>query len=208
MLALHTDFKSVDALSKSGKLSSCDFTIVIKEWETTSFRHYVLSDHSLCGNYGNMLITSKTCRASNVISILGPIRIMLSHTLKLTAGTPTAIISDPSHCRINSIVQTMPQSCSSSSDRDGMLLRLQGYELQSFIKSIGGEESPSASDCITLHDRYGVNSYVFHAFSSEETNECQRPLKSCVFHAVSSGETDEHQRLLLLPRTTLHSMPH
>jgi len=36
-LALHTGSKSADILSKSGKLCSCNFTIVIKEQETTSF---------------------------------------------------------------------------------------------------------------------------------------------------------------------------
>ncbi len=168
-LALHTCDKAVNALSKSGKRLTCDFPIVIKEWETTSFCHYVPSNHFLCGNYGNMLIMSRTCHAS--------------------------------------IIQIMPRSCSlSPSDRK--LLKLQGYEQQSFVESIGGEESPSASDCITLHDRYGLDLYVFHAVLSGETNERQCTLDSCIFHAMLSGEPNGCQRLFLLPHSTLHLTPH
>ncbi len=197
MLALHTCSKAVDTLSKSGKRFSCDFTIVIKEWETTSFCHYVPSNHILCGNYGNTLITQKTCHASNIMSVLDPIRITLLHALKFTAGTLMAMITRMPCCGIGSIVQHMQRSCSSSSNRDGVLLQPQGYEQRSFIESISGEESPSTSDCITLHDRYDLDSYAFHAVLSGETNERQRPLNSCVFRAMSS-ETD----------TTLHLMPH
>ncbi len=121
---------------KSGKRLSCDFAIVIKEWETTSSHHYVPRNHFLCGNYGNMLITLKTRHVYD-----------LMNAPKFTAGTPMAIIC--------STVQNVPRSYSSNSDRDGKLLRLQGYDQRSFVKSIGGEESPSTSDCITLHDQYG-----------------------------------------------------
>jgi len=156
MLALHTHSKSVNTLSKSGKQLSCDFTIVIKEWETTSFHHYVPSNHFLCGS--------------------------------------------------GSIVQHMPRSCSLSSDRDrmlgsdrnSMLLQPQGYGQQSFVKSIGGEEAPSASDCIN----------VFHAVLSGETNEHRCMLDSCVSHVVSSRETNECQCMFLLPCPTLHMMTH
>jgi len=92
-----------------------------------SFCHYVPSDHFLCGNYGNMLIMSKTRHASDIMSILDPICIMLSHALKFTAGTPMKIITGLSNCGIGSIVQNMPRSCSLSSDKDGMLLKLQVY---------------------------------------------------------------------------------
>jgi len=68
-LALRTCFKSVNTLSKSGKQLSCNFAIVIKEWETTSFCHYVLSNHFLCGNYGNMPIMSRTCCASIIQNV-------------------------------------------------------------------------------------------------------------------------------------------
>jgi len=69
-----------------------------------SFRHYVPSDHFLRGNYGNTLIMPKTHHASDVMSALDPIRIMLSHALKFTAGTPMAIIPGQSHCGVGSIV--------------------------------------------------------------------------------------------------------
>ncbi len=59
---------------------------------------------------------------------------------------------------------------------------------QSFIESIGGEESPAASDCIMLLDQHGFDPHQLSALSSEETNG--------------------HQHLLLLPCTTLHLMPH
>jgi len=134
---------------------------------------------------------------------------MLLHALKFMARTPVAIIC--------SIVRNMPRSCSLSSNRDGMLLQPQGYGQRSFVKSIGGEESPATGDCIavptqydfnrdessttsdyiTLHDRYGLDSYVFCAVSSGVTNEHRRLLASCIFHAMLSGEID-----------TLHSMPH
>ncbi len=104
MLTLHTGSKSVDTLSKSRKLHLCDFTIVIKERETTSFHHYVPSDHFLCSNNGNMLVMSKTCCASEVMSVLNQIPRPLSHTSKLTAGTPMAMIPGLSHYGIGSIV--------------------------------------------------------------------------------------------------------
>jgi len=69
-----------------------------------------------------------------------------------------------------------------------MLLKLQVYGQQSFIESIGGEESPATSDCITLLAWYGFN--------------------SCDFCAVSSGETNGHQHPLLFPRSPLHTMQH
>jgi len=92
----------------------------------------VLSDHFLCGNYGNMLIMSKTCHASVMMSVLDLTHIMLS-------------------CGISSIVQNMSRWYSLSPNK-------QGYGQQSFVKSIGGEESPSASDCIALHDQYDLAS--------------------------------------------------
>jgi len=75
---------------------------------------------------------------------------MLLHALKLTAGTPMTMIPGLSHYGISSIVQNMPRLCSSSSNKDGMLLKLQVHGQQSFIKSISGEESPAASDCTML----------------------------------------------------------
>ena len=89
-----------------------------------------------------MLIMFKTCRASDVISTLDLVRITLLHALKSTAETP------------------MARLCSSHFDEDRKLLRLQGYEQRSFIESIGGEESPSANDCITLHDQYDLDLYL------------------------------------------------
>jgi len=69
-----------------------------------------------------------------------------------------------------------------------MLLKLQVYGRQSFVESIGGEESPVASDCIAL-----LAWYVFD---------------SCGFCAVLSGETNGCQHLLHLHATTMHSMQH
>jgi len=65
---------------------------------------------------------------------------------------------------------------------------LQVHGQQSFIESIGGEESPSTSDCIVLLAQYGLD--------------------SCGFCAVSSGATNGHQHLLHLHATTMHSMQH
>ncbi len=206
-------------------------------YQVASGGHYVPSNHFLCGNYGIMLIMSRICRASGIMSVLNPIHITLSHALKFTAGALMAMIPSLPHCGIGSIVWNMPRSCSSSSNRDGMLLRLQGYEQWSFVESIDGEETPATGDCITVPTRYGdcimvptrygfdgeessaasdritlhqygLNSYVFHAVLSGETNECQRPLDSCIFHAVPPWETDEHQSPFPLPCTTLHLMPH
>jgi len=112
--------------------------------------HYVLSNHFLCGNYSITLVTSKICCASSVISTLDPVCITPSHALKFTTETSMALISDLPHCGIDSIVRNMPRSCSSSSDKDGMLLTPQGYRQRSFIESIGGEESPATGDCITV----------------------------------------------------------
>ena len=165
-LALYTCSKAVDALSKSGKRLSCDFAIVIKEWETMSSCYYVPSNHFLCGNYGNTLITSTTRRASDLMNALNPLRIALVHALKFTAGTPMAIIPGLSHHGTDSSARNMPRSYLFSSDKDGMLLKLQVHGQQSFVESIGGEESPATS----------FNRCRFSAILSGETNGRQRPL--------------------------------
>jgi len=152
----------------------------------------VPSNHFLCGNYSNTLITLKTRHAFDAMNTLSLICIMLL---------------DLPHRGIGSIVRNIPRSCSSSADRGRKLLRLQGYEQRSFVESIGGEESPSPGDGITLHDRYGLDSHVFHAILSGETNERRRTLDSCIFPAVLSREPDECPRLSLLPCATLHSTP-
>ena len=110
------------------------------------------SDHSLCGNYGNMLVMLKTHHVSELMDISNLIHIMLLHVSKPTAGTPTPMIP-------GSIVQNMPRLCPSSSNKDGMLLKLQVYGQRLYIESIGGEESPATSDCIALLAlaQYGFN---------------------------------------------------
>ncbi len=54
-LTSHIGSKSVDILSKSGKLCSCNFAIVINEWENPTFlHHYVPSDHSNMPSYARL----------------------------------------------------------------------------------------------------------------------------------------------------------
>ncbi len=67
-LASHNGSKSVDILSKSGKLRSCNFAIVvIKEWENPTFlHHYAPSVHSNMPNYARLHYKSTHSAPSNV----------------------------------------------------------------------------------------------------------------------------------------------
>ncbi len=66
-LALHIGSKSVDILSKSGKLHLCNFTIVIKEWEIIIFfYHYVPSEYSYTLSYARLCFKSACHALSNV----------------------------------------------------------------------------------------------------------------------------------------------
>jgi len=66
-LASHTGSKSVDILSKSGKLCSCNFAIVIKEWENPNFlHHYALSVHSNTPGYARLSFKSTHHASGNV----------------------------------------------------------------------------------------------------------------------------------------------
>jgi len=92
-----------------------------------------------CGSYSNMLIMSKTCHAPKLMSMLDQIPLTLLHTLKLKAEglltTPMVTILDHDGC-----------------NKNGTFPELQVYGQQLSVESIGGEETPSASDCIVLHD--------------------------------------------------------
>jgi len=70
-----------------------------------------------------MLIMLKTHRASDIMSALNLIHIMLLHAYKSTASTTTALIPAQNGCTINGTNGIMPE--------------LHGQ--QSFIKSIAGE---------------------------------------------------------------------
>jgi len=86
-----------------------------------------------------MLIMSKTCHAPKLMSMLDQIPLTLLHTLKLKAEglltTPMVTILDHDGC-----------------NKNGTFPELQVYGQQLSVESIGGEETPSASDCIVLHD--------------------------------------------------------
>ncbi len=99
-----------------------------------------------------------------------------------------AMIPGLSHYGIGSIVQNMPRSCSSSSNKDGMLLKWQVHGQRSFIESIGGEESHATSVCAMSPTQYGFD--------------------QCQFSAILSGETNGHQSPLLLHHTTSHFTQH
>jgi len=66
VLVLHIGSKTTHILSKSGKLCSCNFTIVIKEWEMTFFHHYVSSECSDTPSYARLHFKSTQCALSNV----------------------------------------------------------------------------------------------------------------------------------------------
>jgi len=100
----------------------------------------------LCGNYGNLLVMSKTCHISEFMDVYNLTHIVLSHTSR------------------------------SHYNKDGTFPRLQVHGQWSFVESIGGEESPCTSACIALPTRYGFNSCGFCAVLSGETNGHQCPL--------------------------------
>ncbi len=57
----HNGSKSVDILSKSGKLRSCNFVIVIKEWENPTFlHHHVPSVHSVTPSYARSCSSTRS----------------------------------------------------------------------------------------------------------------------------------------------------
>jgi len=157
-------------------------------WPKRKLRDLLVYHKFFYSNYSNMQVMLKTHHVSELMDIFNPICITLSQPSMSKDGTPKSTIPDLSQCGISSIVQNMPRSSSLSSDKDGILLKSLVQGQHSFAESIGGEESPSTSNCIALLARYGFNSYGF-----------------C---AVLSGETNGPQCPLLLHCTTLHSMPH
>jgi len=91
-----------------------------------------------------MLVMSKTHHASELMSMLNQIPRTLLHTSESTAEgfmiTPMAPTLDQDGCNMN-----------------GMFPKLQVHGHQTFVESIGGEESPATSDYIMLLAQYGFD---------------------------------------------------